>query len=97
MAIVTVAGGLILILVFHMEIAHKAANYFLAAFFETVSAFATVGLSMGATALLNPAGKVVVILLMFLGRVGLLTMAYVVTSRLKPITYRYADGRIMIG
>jgi trk system potassium uptake protein TrkH len=46
---------------------------------------------------LNPAGKLVIIVMMFLGRVGLLTMAYVVTSRLRPITYRYADGRIMIG
>jgi trk system potassium uptake protein TrkH len=52
---------------------------------------------MGATGTLNPAGKIVVITMMFLGRVGLLTMAYVVTSRLRPITYRYVDGRIMIG
>ena len=97
MAVITVSAGLILLLVFHMDIAHKSADYFLSALFETVSAFATVGLSMGATASLNPGGKVVVIVLMFLGRVGLLTMAYVVTSRLRPITYRYADGRIMIG
>ncbi len=97
MAVVTVSVGLILLLVFHMDIAHVTANFFLSALFETVSAFATVGLSMGVTASLNPAGKIVVIILMFLGRVGLLTMAYVVTSRLRPITYRYADGRIMIG
>jgi trk system potassium uptake protein TrkH len=97
MAVITVSTGLILILVFHMDIAHRTADYFLSALFEMVSAFATVGLSMGATTMLNPAGKIVVILLMFLGRVGLLTMAYVVTSRLRPITYRYADGRIMIG
>lgn len=97
MAVVTVSSGVILLLVFHMDIAHTTANYFLSALFETVSAFATVGLTAGATALLNPAGKIVVIILMFLGRVGLLTMAYVVTSRLRPITYRYADGKIMIG
>ncbi len=97
MAVLTVSIGLILLLVFHMDIAHDTANYFLSAFFETVSAFATVGLSMGATGTLNPGGKIVVMILMFVGRVGLLTMAYVVTSRLRPITYRYADGRIMIG
>jgi trk system potassium uptake protein TrkH len=97
MAVLTVSIGLILLLVFHMDIAHKTANYFLSALFETVSAFATVGLSMGATGTLNPGGKIVVMILMFVGRVGLLTMAYVVTSRLRPITYRYADGRIMIG
>ncbi|MCK4549819.1 MAG: potassium transporter [Candidatus Krumholzibacteria bacterium] len=97
MAVMTVSAGLILLLVFHMDIAQESADYFLSALFETVSAFATVGLSMGATTSLNPAGKIVIIVLMFLGRVGLLTMAYVVTSRLRPITYRYADGRIMIG
>ncbi len=96
-AVLTVSIGLILLLVFHMDIAHETANYFLSAFFETVSAFATVGLSMGATGTLNPGGKIVVMILMFVGRVGLLTMAYIVTSRLRPITYRYADGRIMIG
>jgi trk system potassium uptake protein TrkH len=97
MAVITVSAGLVLLLVFHMELAHQTADYFLSALFETVSAFATVGLSMGATGTLNPAGKIVVITMMFLGRVGLLTMAYVVTSRLRPITYRYVDGRIMIG
>jgi trk system potassium uptake protein TrkH len=97
MAVITVSVGLVLLLVFQMDVARATPGYFLGAFFETVSAFATVGLSMGATALLNPAGKMVVIILMFLGRVGLLTMAYVVTSRIRPITYRYADGRIMIG
>jgi trk system potassium uptake protein TrkH len=97
MAVITVSVGLVLLLVFHMDLARESTDYFLSALFETVSAFATVGLSMGATGTLNPAGKVVVIILMFLGRVGLLTMAYIVTSRLRPITYRYADGRIMIG
>jgi trk system potassium uptake protein TrkH len=97
MAVITVSIGLVLLLVFHMDLAAQSDEYFLSALFETVSAFATVGLSMGATAGLNAAGKIVVIILMFLGRVGLLTIAYVATSRLRPITYRYADGRIMIG
>jgi len=97
MSVITVSAGVVLILIFHMDIAHTAKDYFLSVLFETVSAFGTVGLSMGATALLNPAGKLVIIIMMFLGRVGLLTLAYVATSRLRPITYRYADGRIMIG
>ena len=97
MAVITISAGLILMLMFHMDLAHGSADYFLSALFETVSAFATVGLSMGATATLSAAGKIVVITLMFLGRVGLLTMAYVVTSRLRPITYRYSEGRVMIG
>ncbi len=42
--------------------------------FETVSAFGTVGLSMGDTANLNTFGKLVIIVLMFIGRVGPLTI-----------------------
>jgi len=44
---------------------------FLPLLFEAVSAFATVGLSMGATGRLGDSGHVVTILLMFIGRVGL--------------------------
>jgi len=45
------------------------------AMFEAVSAFATVGLSLGITAKLSMAGKIVIIALMYVGRVGLVAMA----------------------
>jgi len=70
---------------------------FLQYFFETVSAFGTVGLSMGATNLLNTGGKIIIIILMFLGRVGLLTVAFNITKRLSPTATRYAEENIMIG
>jgi len=66
--------------------------------FEVVSAFATVGLSLGATAKLVPAGKVIIILLMFVGRVGLLTAAFAIIRRSREDTVvRYAEENIMIG
>jgi trk system potassium uptake protein TrkH len=65
--------------------------------FEAVSAFATVGLSMGATARLLPLGKVIIILLMFVGRVGLLTVAFTIARRTRPDAVRYSQENIMIG
>jgi len=72
-------------------------DVFLKYFFETVSAFGTVGLSMGATNLLNTGGKLIIIALMFVGRVGLLTVAYTIARRLSPASTRYAEENIMIG
>jgi trk system potassium uptake protein TrkH len=65
--------------------------------FEAVSAFATVGLSLGATAKLVPAGKLIVILLMFIGRVGLLTVAFTMIRRSREAAVHYAEENIMIG
>jgi trk system potassium uptake protein len=67
------------------------------ALFETVSAFATVGLSTGITADLPVAGQVVLVVLMFLGRVGTITVAtgLALRSRLRP--YRYPEERPIVG
>jgi len=65
--------------------------------FEGVSAFATVGLSLGATNKLVPLGKVVVIVLMFVGRVGLLTLAFTIVGRARRDAVRYSEENIMIG
>lgn len=65
--------------------------------FEAVSAFATVGLSLGATGKLTPLGKIVVILLMFVGRVGLLTLAFTIAGRARRDAVRYSEENIMIG
>jgi trk system potassium uptake protein TrkH len=70
---------------------------FLTYLFEVVSAFATVGLSMGATELLNAWGKVLIIVLMLCGRVGILTVAYIVVSREPRKGLQYAEENLMIG
>ncbi|WP_221089576.1 TrkH family potassium uptake protein [Deinococcus aquaedulcis] len=67
-------------------------------FFEAVSAFGTVGLSMNTTPLLNPAQHVVLIALMFLGRIGPLTFAVAFGRPRSPVPARYpADKDILIG
>lgn len=66
-------------------------------FFETVSAFGTVGLSLGITPSLHTPGKLILILVMFAGRVGLLTMAYLVTRPEGRAPITYSEENVMIG
>lgn len=67
------------------------------ALFETVSAFATVGLSTGVTADLPPAGQAVLVALMFLGRVGTITVATGLALRNRQRLYRYPEERPIVG
>lgn len=96
LAVITISAGLVLLLVLQMG-AGQGRGAFLAYMFEAVSAFGTVGLSMGVTPTLSIPGKVVLICLMLIGRVGLLTIAYVVTARAPKAVFRYAEERVMIG
>ncbi len=65
--------------------------------FETMSAYGTVGLSMGVTSELDTTGRWVMSLAMYVGRVGPLTMALAVGERLSAKTYRYPEGRMAVG
>jgi trk system potassium uptake protein TrkH len=97
LAVVTVTAGLVILLITQMGTVYPSKEFFLAYLFEAVSAFGTVGLSMGVTPTLTSAGKAVIIVLMLLGRVGLLTIAYVVTTRERVTLFRYAEEKVMIG
>lgn len=67
--------------------------------FEVVSAFATVGVSTGITPLLSLGPKIIIILLMFAGRVGILTVAFALAKKYyaENTKLRYPVGRIMVG
>jgi len=65
--------------------------------FEEVSAFGTVGLSTGITSELSLAGRVVIILSMFIGRVGTLTFALALSSRKSTKSYKYPKAHLMVG
>lgn len=65
--------------------------------FETVSAFCTVGLSAGMTAGLSVSGKIIVMVLMFVGRLGPLTVAVAVARQRPKRTIRYVEEQVMIG
>jgi len=70
---------------------------FLALMFEAVSAFGTVGLSTGITASLSGAGKLVLVALMYAGRVGPLTLVLAVGPRPGRGRFRYAEENVMVG
>jgi trk system potassium uptake protein TrkH len=65
--------------------------------FEAVSALGTSGLSSGITAGLSSAGKIVIVLLMFWGRVGILTFSYSLVKRDRSENVRFPDANIPIG
>ncbi|MDD4573945.1 MAG: potassium transporter TrkG, partial [Sphaerochaeta sp.] len=68
---------------------------FLQIAFETISAFATVGLSTGITPHLHTASKLVLMAVMFVGRVGPITIA--TSIRGKPSVLRYVEEKVFIG
>lgn len=65
--------------------------------FETISAIATVGLSTGITGSLRPADLVVLMVLMFVGRLGTLTLASAFALSRKDLPYRLPEGQPIIG
>lgn len=70
---------------------------FLTYLFEVVSAFGTVGLSMGATGDLSTWGKCLVILTMIVGRVGVLTFSYIIIGSSPSKGFEKAEENMMIG
>lgn len=70
---------------------------FLEVLFESMSAFGTVGLSLGLTPELSPPGRLILSLTMFAGRIGPLTMVLVFTRRAGKPMVKYPDENIMIG
>jgi trk system potassium uptake protein TrkH len=65
--------------------------------FETTSAFATVGLSMNLTPSLNTPQKLAIILMMFAGRVGPLTLAFSLARMVSKKSFTYAEEGVMVG
>jgi trk system potassium uptake protein TrkH len=65
--------------------------------FEVVSAFATVGLTTGITPDLSVAGKLTIIIVMFLGRLGPLTLAYALAQKVREPSYQLPERDVGIG
>ncbi|WP_265459012.1 TrkH family potassium uptake protein [Enterococcus sp. HY326] len=67
--------------------------------FEAFSAFGTVGLTMGLTPDLTEIGKVVIIALMYIGRVGILTVVFslIAKSKREQANFKYPEEGVMVG
>ncbi len=94
--VVTAVSGCII--VFQSTVPQTDPQIFRDAIFETISAFGTVGLSLGLTPLLTDASKLAIIITMLIGKVGLLTMAYSLAApKGRRTEIVYAEENIMIG
>lgn len=82
--------GVFLVMLFNPEL------HILDVAFEIFSAFSTVGLSLGITAKLTTASKLVVTLIMFLGRVGTLTVLVAFIKKARSQNYRYPEESVYI-
>ncbi len=82
--------GVFLVLLFNPEMKLIAVT------FEIFSAFSTVGLSLGITADLSIGSKLVIVLIMFLGRVGALTVLIAFFRKARALRYKYPDENVFI-
>ena len=83
--------------IFIMMVVEKEQT-FLTVFFEVVSASGTVGMSLGITPYLTSLGKVLISVLMFIGRVGPLTLVLAIGEKRGGAgRFEYPEGRLMIG
>ncbi|MFW6035810.1 MAG: TrkH family potassium uptake protein [Halothermotrichaceae bacterium] len=89
--------SLILVVSVTMVLTITESMDFLPVFFETVSAFGTVGLSTGITPDLSSFGRILITLTMFAGRVGPLTLALAFAERQRNGVYHYPKEKIMVG
>jgi trk system potassium uptake protein TrkH len=97
-AVMVLCSSLLLVCGATMLLAVFEQKDFLDVLFETVSAFGTVGLSTGLTPELSDPGRILITLMMFIGRLGPLTIGFAFILRnVSPAKYRYAEERIMIG
>jgi trk system potassium uptake protein TrkH len=87
--------------VLFLQAPHSSVNdlhgEFAAYLFEVVSAVGTVGLSVGKTASLTPTARLLVVLLMFLGRLGPLTVAMSLARSAGGTDLRLAEEGVMVG
>jgi Trk-type K+ transport system membrane component len=64
--------------------------------FEVFSAFSTVGLSLGITAKLSAGSKIVIMVVMFLGRVGTLTILVAISRKIGEQRYKYPEESVIV-
>lgn len=89
--------ALFLVIFVAMVLSTTEDHHFLMILFEVTSAFGTVGLTMGLTTQLTIVGKIMIIFMMFIGRLGPITLAYALGPKKEKELFRYPEGKITIG
>ena len=94
--LIFIGVSLVIVVTMLLSYTEKGAS-FISLFYETVSAFGTAGLTLGLTSELSNIGKVLIIFMMYLGRVGPLTVVLSITKKRKNSGIKYPEGKILIG
>jgi len=94
-SLITLAALIVFVVIFILLMVEGEA--FDKIIFEAISAFGTVGLSMGITSQLSIVGKILITLLMYIGRIGPLTMIYALSLRKIQTRISFAEEKIAIG
>jgi trk system potassium uptake protein len=105
LSLILISIGIIGVILFMLMISESvwssqvtgSRNTFLAYLFETVSAFGTVGLSMGITSELSSLGKCWIAIMMIIGRIGVLTFSYIIVGGGPADRLEYSEENMMIG
>ncbi|MDI9490763.1 MAG: TrkH family potassium uptake protein [Bacillota bacterium] len=96
-ALALVVVGLLLVISVSFLLTVTEDVKFIDLLFETVSAYGTVGLSKGITQDLTSFGKIIIMLTMYAGRVGPLTLGFAISNRMRPSKLRYPEANVLIG
>lgn len=98
-AVIGIAMLVISVTAFILTVTEAQTGYdFLDILYETISAFSTVGLTRGLTPVLSNAGKILLSVVMYIGRVGPLTIAYAFMKENRNLgNYMYPEGKVIIG
>lgn len=94
---VFISGLMIVLITTFLLSLTETSQDFIVYLFEATSAFGTVGLSMGLTPELSALGRAIIIITMFVGRLGPLTIVFAISKRHKKESYHHPKGNIMIG
>jgi trk system potassium uptake protein TrkH len=96
-ALTIITLSLVLVLTMTILLSFIERENFIKALFEVVSAFGTVGLSTDITSSLSTAGKILIIITMFIGRIGPLGLAFSLIKKHTNGVIKYPAGRIIVG
>ena len=94
---ITMISIIIVSIFIFLMIAFEPNQSLLTIMFEVISAFGTVGLSLGITSSLSVTGKILLTILMYIGRIGPLTLVLAVGENQNKNPAKYPQGKIMIG
>lgn len=94
---VVVASGMTVVMVTILLSLTDPGIEFIDLLFETISAFATVGLSTGITSELSTVGQLIIIVTMYIGRVGILLLMSALLGDPRPSTIHYPEEDLLVG